>query len=88
MSAIDKMVSALVNAMGLNMDEVKGEVTRRIANFEGNVQTLNSTLINQYEIQRRIEHNLKRHMALSGLLYEEAPPVPAPQMIEGTAANV
>jgi phage shock protein A len=85
MSALDKMVAALMSASGINVEDVKEQVTTRIANFEQNVTTLNNTLISIMETQRRIEHNLKRICAALNIPYEDAPPLPAPKLINGEA---
>lgn len=58
MAAMDNMVRTLLKAMDVDVDAVKEEVTRRIKLFEGNLDTLNGTLITIMETQKRNERNI------------------------------
>ena len=57
MAAMDNMVRTLLKAMDVDVDAVKEEVTKRIKAFEGNLETLNTTLITIMDTQKRIEKN-------------------------------
>jgi len=53
MSAMEGMIKTILKAMDLNPDVIQREVTSRIAAFEGNVKTLNDTLI---ELNKGVEN--------------------------------
>lgn len=73
MSAMEQMVRTVLKAMNLDVVAIQKEVTSRIEMFEGNVSTLNSTLISMLQTQERIEFNLRRMMEANGMEYLQPP---------------
>lgn len=69
MSAIENLLKTVLKVSGINIEEVKGEVTGRIAAFENNVKTLNETLISLAHRQGDLETNLARMMEAQGMTY-------------------
>lgn len=82
MSAMDGMVKTLLKGFGVDPEEVKGEVTKRIAAFEQNINVLNSTLVCILETQKRIERNQHRIAAM--LSIPDLEPIPT---ANGAAAH-
>lgn len=82
---MEGMVRTMLRAMDVDVDVVKAEVTTRIAKFEGNIETLNNTLISIMETQARIERN--QHALASALAPDlTLEPIPAPPA-NGASAN-
>lgn len=75
MSAMESLLKTVLNVSGVDIEEVKWEVTTRIAAFEANVETLNSTLIQHHEKLASIEKNLEALFAHLGLAYIKSEPV-------------
>lgn len=74
-SAMEGAVRTLLRAMDIDVDEVKAEVTKRIEKFEGNIETLNNTLISIMEAQARMERN--QHKIAAALAPDlELEPIP------------
>ena len=73
MSAMESMIKTILKAMDLNPDVIQREVTSRIAAFEGNVQTLNATLIAHHASLANIETNLRAICAKLEIPYAEKP---------------
>lgn len=69
MSAMEQMVRTVLKAMNLDVGAIQKEVTSRIELFEGNVNTLNGTLIDLHKVQQEIRANLKLLMEAQGLQY-------------------
>lgn len=67
MSAIESMIRTILNSMDIDVEEIKEETTRRIKAFEGNLQTLNTTLINHHASLARIEADLTTLFAHFGI---------------------
>lgn len=67
MSALEKMVHAVLSYMDLDVEAVKTEVTNRIVSFERNVATLNATLISHDAALKNIEKKLDALMVHNGL---------------------
>lgn len=63
--AMEGMIKTILGAMGIDPVEVQNEVTKRITQFEQNIDTLNMTLISIKETQARIE--LNQHMIAAHL---------------------
>lgn len=84
-SAMEGMVRTMLRAMDIDVETVKAEVTTRILKFEGNIETLNNTLISIMETQARTERNLR---ALASVLAPDLilEPIPAPPA-NGATAN-
>lgn len=59
MSAIENLLKTVLKVSGINIEEVKTDVTQRIAAFEANVSTLNNTLISHDQRIARIEKMLE-----------------------------
>ena len=70
MSALESMIRTVLNAMDLDVEEVKAQVTSRIKAFEQNLATLNATLISHDTRLARIEKNLVTLMAKYDLPYD------------------
>lgn len=92
MSAMEGLLRTVLNVSGVDIDEVKREVTTRIAAFERNVETLNSTLIQHHKKLDTIETNLAALFAHLGLTYIESaafsePPPPAPAALTDKSAT-
>ncbi len=86
MSAMENMVRTMLRAMDIDVDTVKQEVTSRIEKFEGNIETLNNTLIDIMATQRRVEQN--QHAIAQALCPEvNLAPIPAPPANNGAASN-
>jgi len=82
MSAMESLLRTVLNVSGVDIEEVKREVTTRIAAFERNVETLNNTLIQHHAKLDAIETNLEALFAHLGITYIKsaapaAPPAPA-----------
>lgn len=80
MSAMDKFLEtalkAVMSASGVDMEDVKKEVTSRVEKFENNINLLNSTLVSILENQQRQERNLKILMEHHSLIYDARPEYP------------
>lgn len=91
MSAMEGLLRTVLNVSGIDIEEVKKEVTSRITAFEGNVETLNNTLISQHHHLAQIETNMEALFAHLGLTYiKSEPPAPATaaaQIAQGDAAG-
>lgn len=84
MSAIDKMVEAMIRVSGLDVASVKETITTRVKNFEDGVKTVETSLLHIHQKQANIEHNIKIIMEHLALEWRDAPPI-TPPVIEGTA---
>lgn len=58
MSAMETLLRTVLNVSGVDVEEIKKEVTTRIAAFEANVETLNNTLIKHHQMLERIENKI------------------------------
>jgi hypothetical protein len=82
-SAMEVAIRTMLRAMDVDVEAVKAEVTSRIEKFEGNVTTLNNTLISIMEAQGRTERNLA---ALAAALCPEVE-LELPPAKNGVTAN-
>lgn len=71
---IEMAIRSLLSATGFNVDEVKAEVTQRIAQFEHNVATLNARM-------EAIDKNLKAICEHHGIPYTPPAEVIPPQKV-------
>jgi len=86
MSAMESLLRTVLNVSGVDIEEVKREVTTRIAAFERNVETLNNTLIQHHKKLDAIETNLETLFAHLGITYIKSAPDPEPTAAPAPAA--
>lgn len=90
MSAMESLLKTVLNVSGIDIEEVKTEVTTRIAAFEKNVETLNNTLISQHQRLETIEKNLEvlfAHLSLTYIKSEAVAPAPVAQIPQTDTAS-
>lgn len=82
MSAIENMIKMVLNALDIDADTIKNEVTTRVQQFETNVQTLNAA------VTRNAIDNHRNTVMLESIckhLNLEVPAEAAAPQIEGPA---
>lgn len=72
MSAVENLLRTALKVSGIDIEEVKADVTKRVAAFEQNVETLNNTLISQHQRLATIETNLEKLFAFHNIEYTKA----------------
>ena len=85
MSAMERLLKTVLNVSGVDIEEVKREVTTRIAAFEKNVEVLNNTLISQHQRLANLEANIERLFAHFQVTYIKSD-APAPVATSAQAA--
>jgi len=78
MSAYEKMITAAMKGLNLDVDGMKAEITKRIAQFEDNVKKLVDTLAAVFNRLSAIEADNKLlHAKMDALLQHHGISIPA-----------
>lgn len=88
MSAVEKMLATALKALDLPVEEIKAQVTTRIAQFEQNVKSVETALITIMRRQEQHDAILRAIAAQLGLNYERIEfPAPATKENENGHGN-